>query len=1265
MFMSVTEEDYFEFGKYTSQLWSLVQDDDGRFSTKAYFDTTDAGTDAVSLSAADVNGDGFLDVLVTYGSYDSQNAIYFGTDAEGGLDQSPAFLKDMPGAPSSFYGGHVVSADLNGDDALDGVWLSDKDDAVWVGLANGSKELTFVEPVASGADVSGNSGLSAADLDGDGDIDLMISAESEIHVMLNDGHGTLTHHQPVLSGGPASFEAVASATGDFDGDGKTDIVFMDNVATTGGVWVGLRTSSEGDAPAYQMYHVFDPVPYVRDVATGDYDGDGFDDLLISANNGLYLGLNNGNGNLFDFSKITDESTTKAEFVDLNQDGHLDVLASAYDGMSRYIQTPTLTSIKRSSSDNPTSGPVEYVVTFDEDVTGVSSDDFSLTTVGTGTAAGTIGSVREADAVDDGLDDQWIVTVNNVTGAGDLRLDLSHTDGSIKDARGVELDGPGDDTADGDETFTIVSADGIFSDGAGFNTTNGTGTVDGKTADAARDDTIFVTDHSHIAGSVIDGLGGTNTLILSGTTAADLTGATTLQNIDALEVSGTGTWALTMDADHGWGDITAITGNGTTTLVLNDVQDVDISSLPTLTGVAGIETTYDGDATITIGATTSATTFTAVAGHTNTLQTTGTTLDATGLTLANLSRLSTTNTTGTAFTGRDGIGETIVGGAGNDTLDGGDNDGGYQSFRSGLGASAQTFIGGTGADTLTGGAGNDVFVDVSGDTITDFGADDTIRLTGITGLDAADHLSFETGVLKVDTNKNGDFDDAADVSVTLTGVSGGTFAVADVDGHSEITYTAPNSSGGGGGGGGGGEAPSESTSTVDGATVTKTTTTVNGRTQEVTEIAPTDGTREDDPTSDHDSLADIPLAQDEGGDTPALMAGLPIGVGLRSEGPSERLSTPDALTDLIARIEDRTLDNSDPQREMSNVGRAFLDGLPDDSQLFVRTITPTASEGDWTGAPITITGADDGGSGTQQEALVIDVSGLPSGTVLQLDNVDFAAIIGEARVIGGAGRNVVTGDDSAQIIVLGAEDDILYGGGGDDVIGSEGGNDRLYGDAGNDTVFGGEGDDILNGGAGDDVLRGDAGRDVATFSVSYAEATIDGRRTGGHVDGDGHDTLESGVEILLFGDGRVTLTTDDGFSPDPASPAAIDEAWYLEMNTDVAAAVANGVFASGAAHYAAFGFAEGRDPNALFDSAYYLQQNQDVAAAVDTGIFASAYDHFRAFGADEGRAASRYFDTRAYLEENADVAEDGMNALDHFHFYGLNEGRTAFAVEDIA
>lgn len=93
----------------------------------------------------------------------------------------------------------------------------------------------------------------------------------------------------------------------------------------------------------------------------------------------------------------------------------------------------------------------------------------------------------------------------------------------------------------------------------------------------------------------------------------------------------------------------------------------------------------------------------------------------------------------------------------------------------------------------------------------------------------------------------------------------------------------------------------------------------------------------------------------------------------------------------------------------------------------------------------------------------------------------------------------------------------------------------------------------------------------------------------------------------------------------------DEACYLAANPDVAEAVRSGRLASGRAHFMKFGRVEGRrqkvseDENVTeenLDEARYLAANPDVAAAVREGQFVSGRAHFERFGKFENRRQKR-------------------------------------------
>ena len=156
-----------------------------------------------------------------------------------------------------------------------------------------------------------------------------------------------------------------------------------------------------------------------------------------------------------------------------------------------------------------------------------------------------------------------------------------------------------------------------------------------------------------------------------------------------------------------------------------------------------------------------------------------------------------------------------------------------------------------------------------------------------------------------------------------------------------------------------------------------------------------------------------------------------------------------------------------------------------SQAVFHTINLNAAAGAAAGAPISIDGSLT--SPGHLEALVIDASNLPSGTIIHLNNVSFAEVIGAVRLDEGDGDNYVVGDASAQYMVLGAGNDTLFGGAGNDTIGSIGGNDLIFGGDGDDLLI--DGNDTLGGSNGNDTFDGGTGIDTVQFNGRLVDYTI--------------------------------------------------------------------------------------------------------------------------------------------------------------------------------
>jgi hypothetical protein len=172
----------------------------------------------------------------------------------------------------------------------------------------------------------------------------------------------------------------------------------------------------------------------------------------------------------------------------------------------------------------------------------------------------------------------------------------------------------------------------------------------------------------------------------------------------------------------------------------------------------------------------------------------------------------------------------------------------------------------------------------------------------------------------------------------------------------------------------------------------------------------------------------------------------------------------------------------------------------------------------------IAGPDSVSYSDHREPVVVDLAtGGPFGAAGEDDRFEGLP----ARVIGGAGDDVLTG---------GAEPDSLDGGGGGDQLRGGGGPDRLNGDAGDDEIFGEAGHDVIETGAGNDIADGGPDRD-SIFALESVRSDHSIFRGGGGDDsiegGAGPDAIDGGPgsDSLYGGLGDDRLTSRDGTRDD--------------------------------------------------------------------------------------------------------------------------------------
>jgi hypothetical protein len=170
------------------------------------------------MAVTDVNGDGYADLLVLnrFRTYPG-HAVVVVVPGNGDGTFRPGTDYAVPFESSS-----LTLGDFNNDGRLDLV-VSGWDGNVNLLLATAGSTFQAAAPIAAGY----SPGWLAADLDGDGNLDLVEGNSTGLAIFYGKGDGTF---QPVVNSSmPASS---ALGVGDFDGDGRTDIAVSGNAGLT-------------------------------------------------------------------------------------------------------------------------------------------------------------------------------------------------------------------------------------------------------------------------------------------------------------------------------------------------------------------------------------------------------------------------------------------------------------------------------------------------------------------------------------------------------------------------------------------------------------------------------------------------------------------------------------------------------------------------------------------------------------------------------------------------------------------------------------------------------------------------------------------------------------------------------------------------------------------------------------------------------------------------------------------------------------------------
>lgn len=298
-------------------------------------DTSLPDTSSIDVDLVDIDADGDLDLFVaegTAGPAGRPNRLLV-NDGDGFFsDESATRLPPAVGNSSRSDAG-----DVDGDGDLDIIVANLGPEQLLLNDGNGffsdasATQLPAPPPFFAGISAEAR----FADVDGDGDLDVLVANENPFspaplgggqdRIYINDGAGVFTDETaarlPAITDQTGGF-----ATGDIDDDGDVDVIVLNR---------GQDRVFVNDGDGFFTEETASRIPVVDDASRAgelaDLDGDGDLDLLIANSRGQAPAYytNDGEGvftqEVFTHSKVTYETLTSVDLEDVDGDGDLDAL----------------------------------------------------------------------------------------------------------------------------------------------------------------------------------------------------------------------------------------------------------------------------------------------------------------------------------------------------------------------------------------------------------------------------------------------------------------------------------------------------------------------------------------------------------------------------------------------------------------------------------------------------------------------------------------------------------------------------------------------------------------------------------------------------------------------------------------------------------------------------------------------------------------------------------------------------------------------------
>jgi len=263
----------------------LLGNGDGTFQVAVAYDS--GGLYSYTVSVADLNGDGKPDLVVT--NQCSSGCSTVGVLLGNGDGTFQSVVTYSTGGNFAYAG---AVADVNKDGKPDllvaNACLNSSCTTGAVGVLMGNGDGTFQNPVSYDSGGEAALGVTTADINSDGNLDLLIAnecadntcANGSVAVLLGNGDGTFKQATAYNSGAPQTWSVAVS---DLNNDGRLDLVSANAVCSNnncGSGQIGVLLGN-GDGTFQPVIQYESGGVNAYSVAIADVNGDGIPDVVVA------------------------------------------------------------------------------------------------------------------------------------------------------------------------------------------------------------------------------------------------------------------------------------------------------------------------------------------------------------------------------------------------------------------------------------------------------------------------------------------------------------------------------------------------------------------------------------------------------------------------------------------------------------------------------------------------------------------------------------------------------------------------------------------------------------------------------------------------------------------------------------------------------------------------------------------------------------------------------------------------------------------------